>query len=467
VFNNSGLVAVAPFSTTATTTVWSGLGAFNNTGLVDLRNGHTGDVFALPGAAWIGSNGSTLGVDASLNNHLASDKLVVGAASGTTVLVVNDLAAGQPGALSLTGTTVVQASSGPASAFTWVGERKGFVDYEVSFNPSHVTWNIVGVPDKAAFEMLKAPAMAQAFWQRSGDAWTGREQEIRDSLWGKGAAKRGEGWEAWAQAESGDETLDRIERFPMAGLAFSPNLSTASRWYGFQAGADRLTDKNLLFGVTAGYLDQRSSFKADRNVFNTTGFNLGAYVGWSRGPFFANGLVKADDYDLQANMVSVAAMKTIHGDTYGAKGEVGLHLTDGQLWFEPVADLAYTTTQLNTANFASQGAMFRFQDAESIRGSIGARAGGQIGSLLPYLGLYWGDEDGGKNRMDMLTGGSLDCGAMCVSLRDFKPTGFTRAEFGVSSATGWKGLDWYLKGESEVGDRTYGTSGRLGVRWRW
>ena len=48
-FNNlaGSAVMVAPFSPTATAVTWNGLEVFNNTGLVDLRNGHTGDVFTL------------------------------------------------------------------------------------------------------------------------------------------------------------------------------------------------------------------------------------------------------------------------------------------------------------------------------------------------------------------------------------------------------------------------------------
>jgi uncharacterized protein YhjY with autotransporter beta-barrel domain len=467
VFNNTGHVVVTPFATAATATVWSGIGAFNNSGLVDLRNGHTGDVFSLTGAAWTGSAGSTLAVDVSLNGQLSSDKLVVGAASGSTTLSIHDLAASQNGVLNIAGTTVVKANSGSASAFSWAGERKGFVDYSLSFNSSAVTWNIVGLPDKAAFEMLKAPALAQSFWQRSGDAWTGREQEVRDSQLIKGAAKRGDGWEAWAQAETGSESQDRVETFSIGGASFSPDLSTRSRWDGFQAGADKLTSGNVLVGVTAGYLEQRSNFKADTNSFDLTGWNFGAYAGWTNGVVFANGLVKADAFNVQARLNSVGAADTSNGDTYGAKGELGMRLATGQLWVEPIMDLAWTSTHLSDANFVVQGADFRFSDATSLRGSVGARIGGQVGSLLPYLGVYWGDEFRGDNHMTMLTGLSQACGAACVSLQDLKPGAFTRVDFGFSSATAWKGVDWYLKGETESGAKTSGTTGRFGVRWRW
>ena len=467
VVNNAGTLAVTPQAATATTTAWTGLAAFNNSGLVDLRNGHTGDVFNLSGVAWTGSGGSTLGVDASLNSAMASDKLVIGAASGSTTLRVTDVGGGS-GALNFTGVTVAQAASGQASNFTWSGEHKGFVDYQLAFNAANVTWNIVGLPDKAAFEMLKAPAMAQSFWQRSGDAWTGREQDVRDSLRAD-KPTRATGWESWGQVLTGGETLNHNATFSVGGFGFSPNLATDSRWYGFQTGADYLTSKNLLLGVTGGYLDQRSHFSADSDALDLKGWNLGAYAGWAKGRFFANGLVKADLYDVKADLRSVPAEQTFSGDTLGAKGEVGFRaVTKGKLYVEPVVDLAWTSTHLLNAGFVAQDASFNYGDATSLRGSIGARAGGQWRSVRPYVGVYLGQEFAGDNKMTMLTGVAEHCGETCdASLQDVKPGGFTRVDFGVSSATAWRGFDWYLKGESEVGGHATGTAGQAGVRWRW
>ena len=255
VFNNTGLVKVNPFSGTAQTTVWSGLTAFNNSGLVDLRNGHVGDVFTLSGnggvgTVWTGSGASTLGVDANLGASLASDRMNIGAANGSTALVVTDLTPSATGVLNFTGTVVVAGTSGSASNFTWVGKQKGFVDYELRFFAGPVTWNIVGLPDKAAFEMLKAPEMAQDFWRRTGDAWTAREQEVRDSMWGSTPGTRGEGWEMWAQAQVGGESLNRTETFTVSGFTFTPNLvSTKSDWRGFQDGRGQLDLEELAVGL--------------------------------------------------------------------------------------------------------------------------------------------------------------------------------------------------------------------------
>jgi uncharacterized protein YhjY with autotransporter beta-barrel domain len=472
-FNNTGSVFVAPFSGSPTTVTWAGLTAFNNSGLVDLRNGHTGDVFNLvgnggAGTTWTGSGGSTLAVDATLTTGLTSDRMNIGAAAGATAVVVDDLAPGSPGVLNFTGTTVVHGTSGSAGAFTWVGKQKGFVDYELRFFSGSVNWNIVGLPDKAAFEMLKAPTLAQDFWRRSGDAWTAREQEIRDSLWGSAPPTRGSGWEMWGQAQDGGENLNRTETFSVGGFSFSPNLSTESRWSGFQMGADNWNGHNVHWGFTGGFVAQDSRFKVDHNSIDTSGWNAGVYAGVNSGAFFMNALLKGDWYSSKANMITAAtgglnAYSTFSGNTWGAKGELGWRMGSPHFYFEPIADLAWTTTHLDNANFPNQMATFTFSNATSLRGSAGARLGGQWGMTLPYVGLYWVQEFDGKNNMTMITG---TCPSACMSIEDLRPGAYGRADIGFTTVS-WHGLEGFAKAEDEFGGQTNGLTGRLGVRWRW
>jgi outer membrane autotransporter protein len=327
-----------------------------------------------------------------------------------------------------------------------------------------VNWNIVGLPGQAAFEMLKAPEMAQDFWRRSGDAWTAREQEVRDSMWGSTPGTRGEGWEMWAQAQIGGERLSRTENFTVGGFNFTPNLGTDSDWRGFQMGGDNWTSHNWLWGFTGGYLEQNTSFHQDKNSFDMTGWNVGAYAGFTSGHFFANGLVKGDWFNTQANMHTVPAMDTFSGNTWGAKAEAGWRIGGNGLYLEPLADLAWTSTHLDDANFPAQATSFSFGTATSLRGSIGARVGGQWGSILPYVGLYAAQEFDGKNNMTMMTG--LGCPTNCMSITDLKPGSYERADFGFTT-TSWNGLEGFLKGEAEFGGHTDGFTGRMGVRWRW
>src|SRR5262249_38750031 len=101
---------------------------------------------------------------------------------------------------------------------------------------------------------------------------------------------------------------------------------------------------------------------------------------------------------------------------------------------------------------------------ESLRGSIGARVGGQWGSVMPYVGLYWAEEFDGENRMTMITGGG--CADCAFTVEDERPGSYGRADFGFTT-TSWNGLEGVLKGEAGFGGHGDGFTGRLGVRWRW
>ena len=143
------MVRVAPFSTTATTVVWSGLEAFNNEGLVDLRNGHTGDIFQLTGFAFTGSVNSALGVDVAFGPTLTSDKLVIGAAGGQTTVLPTDVTPGAAPTLDLTGTTVVQGTSGTASQLRHAHhfhKRASSTTNSGSMRRTRHVEHIVGVP---------------------------------------------------------------------------------------------------------------------------------------------------------------------------------------------------------------------------------------------------------------------------------------------------------------------------------
>ena len=469
-FNNGpgGTVHVAPFSSSATTVTWNGLEAFNNEGLVDLRNGHTGDVFVLNadtgGTTWTGSVNSTLAIDATLNASLSADELVIGAALGTTKVMVTDVSSGPP-ALNFVGVPVVQATSGAPGAFTMDTLHDGFVDYGLSFNSATTTWNLVGLPGQPAFEFLKVPSLAEGFWRRTGDAWSAREQEIRDSMWGSDPGTRAEGWEMWSQAQIGGERLGGSNQtFTVQGFTFNPNLATDTDWRGFQMGADTLHG-NFLWGFTGGFLEQNTIFHADRNSLDMTGWNFGGYAGWTSGRFFINGLLKGDWYELKSNMPTVPAYETFNGNTWnGAKGEAGFRFGGHSFYLEPVADVAWTSTHLDDANFHGLGTDFTFSNNTMARGSIGARLGGQWGSILPYVGVYAVDEWDDNAKLNMITGGG--CPGSCFSIEDTHPGSYGKADLGFTT-TSWNGLMGFVKVEDEFGSHVDGFIGRLGVRWRW
>ncbi|HEY3812253.1 MAG TPA: autotransporter outer membrane beta-barrel domain-containing protein, partial [Caulobacteraceae bacterium] len=300
------------------------------------------------------------------------------------------------------------------------------------------------------------------FWRRTGDAWSAREQEIRDSMWGSNPGTRGEGWELWSQAQIGGERLGGVQDFTVLGQTFTPNLRTDTDWRGFQAGADTLHG-NWLWGLTGGFLEQNTIFHADRNSLDMTGWNFGGYGGFTSGHFFLNGLVKGDWFEVKSNMPTVPAYETFNGNDWGAKAETGFRIGGAGLYFEPVADISWTSTHLDNAGFQNVSTTFSFGDSSTTRGSIGARAGAQWGSILPYIGIYAVDEWDSNAKVTMVTGSGCPS---CISIDDVRPGSYGKADLGFTT-TSWNGLEGFVKVEDEFGSHVDGFIGRLGVRWRW
>jgi uncharacterized protein YhjY with autotransporter beta-barrel domain len=461
-------IEIAPASVAATTVTWTGLEAFNNNGgVVDLRQGHTGDVFSMLGATFTGSNvlasTSRLQIDATLSFPLTADRMNIGAAAGVTTVQLVDLTPAQPGALDLTGVIVVDATSGPSTAFTLEGGPidKGFVEYNLVFDPANFDWRLMGLPSAEAFEMLKLGQASQSFWRHSADTWTARMQEVRDAQ-GQPNPSRSEGWEMWAQAHVGGEEIESRPTYTFGIATLTPNLDNDTSWRGFQMGADKLVG-NSMYGITGGFQQQETDFSADNNGLDLEGWNLGAYAGWNSGGAFVNGLVKADWYSIDVNMRTAPAMAHVNAWTWGAKAEAGFRFGGPGFFVEPVADVAYTDTSLDDAVFPAFAASFRYRDTISLRAQAGVRVGGIWGSIAPFAGVYAGEEFEGENDMTMFTGPGCPS---CMTIQDQPIGSFGKAEYGFNILN-WGGLEGFLKGETLFGGDASGTNVKLGVRWRW
>jgi hypothetical protein len=466
VINNSQQVVVGLGSPGPV--VINGLTTFNNSGIVDMRNHHVGDVLVLGtngSAAWNASGGSTLAVEADLTAPLVADELVIGTTTGATTVVLRDSAPNAPAALNFSGVTVVSTLGG-SGTFNMARYHKGFVDYELIDPPAPVTWKLYGLPANDAFEMLKLPAMGQDFWRRTGDVWSAREQEVRDS-------GRQPGWEMWAQAFGGAQNDTRpSQHFTVGGFGFNPNLGTDEDYRGFQMGGDQLSANHWLWGFTGGYMDQNGRFRALDPVTGTgggvvhndvdlTGWNVGVYGGWNSGGFFLNGLIKGDWFSADINMQSAGVRRDVDGDSWGAKGEMGFRWGGPSFYLEPIADVDWISTHIDSVTMA--GATFNWSDATSSKGELGARIGGTWGSIIPYVGAYWVDQWSGDNKMTMLTGAGCPS---CMSIEDTRPGSYGKSDFGFT-ITNWSGLEGFLKGEALFGSNVEGYAARLGVRWHW
>lgn len=442
--------------------VIGGLESFQNNAQIDLRNGQLGDSLDLGGAAYVGGANSSLLVDVDFATG-QSDNLAVGSASGSTAIVVNNVST-EPGFSP--GLSFIQSDTpltGSEFALDPDSIEDGFVDYDLEFDPATNSYIVRALPSGDSVSMLRAGAAAHDYAAKSGEAWSGRMEDFRDSQWA-GIGRTGRN-EAWGQMLVGERELEQVGTFDLLGVPTVRDISSKANWRGFQMGVDHAYGAgrgSAIVGVTAGVMDYEMKFTADRNSFDLTGFNIGAYAAWTFDGLVVSGLAKYDQFDVDANLFEFDARGELEGSTVGLRGEAAYRFGDAGLFMEPVAGVEWMEVDLDRLSAA--GATADFDKATSLRGQIGLRAGGRTHSggwtLTPSIGVFAIEEFEGENGM------RFTLGASDYRVQDQPYETHGRADLGVS-VMGPGGLQAYSKAEIDFGDGAQGVTVRLGARWSW
>src|SRR5579859_6307894 len=416
-FVNTGKLVVAPGTKPGNITLL-GLETFQNSGLIDLRNGVAGDTLTMPGN-YVASGKAALGVDLGANG--VADKLIVnGSVTGTTSILINATAGNAT--LLAKPLTLIQAGAGTstpsagqpgggmaANAFGIANQSVGFVTYGLSYNAATNSFQLTAQAGAPVYRFAKVNEAAQAIGQQAGTAWRSHMAELRDM---DEPARR-----VWGQAYGQVDSRHEDRTVAVAGsTAQNYDLGYRQDYFGAQAGVDlggkRAENGNgLLFGVTGGYLSSHMNFRAgaDRVRFDTV--NAGGYAGVRAGRLFANLLGQYVHYRTTAfNGVEQWSDK-FSGNGYGVQGEVGARLGSDTLFAEPVASLAWQKTDLGTLNALGQS--LDFGHDSGLTGSFGARFGGSVamaggGKAVFYAKASYVHAFSGKGGVLFTSGGTSE-----------------------------------------------------------
>ncbi|MGV8929074.1 MAG: autotransporter domain-containing protein [Brevundimonas sp.] len=455
---NNGL-----FNATATGGVTIlGLEAFSNNGQMDLRNGVLGDSVDLGGASYVGGTGSQLMVDVDFATG-ESDSLIVGSAAGTTEIIVNNLATTPGFSAGLSFIDSATPLSGTEFTLDPDSIGNGFVDFNLVFDPLTNSYAIQALPSSDAVSMLRAGTAAQDYASKSGEAWSGRLEDLRDSQWA-GLNRRG-AVEAWGQILFGQNDMDQVGDFDLLGTTVTRDLSSESQWSGIQIGIDRamtMGGGQVVIGFTGGFMDYEMDFSADDNRFKLDGYNLGVYGAFTSGPLTLSTLAKVDRFDSTADLRELGDSADFEGSSFDVQAEAAYRFGSATMFVEPVVAVDWIKADLDTLVVA--GATAEFEDATSLRARVGARAGGitRVGAvtLVPFVGAYAIEELRGENRMN------FTLGATSVNFVDQPYGTHGRADIGVTMV-GPHGFNAWAKAEADFGDGAEGVTLRLGARWNW
>jgi len=408
-----------------------------------------------------------------------ADCITIGASSGTgTRLTVVDANSAGNGALNLTGTVVVDGTSGSAGDFflstsdpnvvsTPQGPAivKGFVQYQLVFDSANSNWDLVGLPSAGAIELAKLTAGLQSLWYETAGSWNERTSLLRYDFANDRMAR---GWSIWGKAYYGRIDRDSSNAVDAAGSTVLYDTSYGQNYYGFQIGADHFmrnaNNGAWVFGVLGGYNKSSLEFSANADKVEMSVYNVGGYVSYLRGPVFADLLVKDDIAKFDFKLPALSALDDINANSIGGELTVGGRFggTGGMgLVIEPLATLAYVNTTVDSMDW--MGMNFAWEDGTSFRGTLAVRLSadfrGSETTLQPFILGGVGQEFNGNNKLTLTSGDSL-----VLSDKPIKTFGV--ASLGLNAfSTG--GLSGYVRADGMLGSNYTSVAMRLGIRYRF
>lgn len=462
---NRGIFNVRPGAATAGTITLAGLENFDNSGLVDLRNGVSGDTLALPGN-FTGSGASTLGLDVALGGATpTADRLVLGgAATGSTTILVNPLTA-NPGLL-VNNLVLVDAGAGSsATAFNLGGPSTiGLVSYRLAYDPASSNYALFGTPSNRAYEFLKADEGARQIFYRTNDAWSGHMRDLRDAG-GAAADESRRGSALWGQMFGSFNRNRSSQSTNVFGQAQDIVTNNLQDFFGGQIGYDFggvSEGRGFVFGLTGGYANSTVTFSgnADRFVYNAV--NAGAYASGNVGPVFLNVLGKYEHYWLDIVMPGIASRQHVKGDGYGGKAEAGLRFGGSGFFVEPGVSIEYVRTNLGTLRV--DPTTIDFDGSDGLRGAAGLRIGTVMTSGATRTSLYAGGsavhEFKGQRGLDFANGGQT------VGLRNDRIGTYGHGVIGVNIVSNGN-VSGFIEASGDLSKTYKGGGGRAGLSIRF
>lgn len=390
VFNNAGTVGINTGSAVPVAASLSGLTTFNNSGLIDLRNGTGGNTLTI-GGNYVGSGNSAVALEVGGGTV---DSLVIGGnATGTTQVSVSRA----PGTTPIfgSGDIIVAGAGSSAGAFVVApgSVNAGLVRYDVAFNSATGAYTLVATPSDAADNMARFGQIERSLWNKSADAVTARMQSRRDALWTQGEGSVS--GKFWMTMFGGvDNTYSRRD-FGALAQGRVTNTSFRQDAFGGQIGLDfggGVGERGgFAFGLTGGYLNSSSRFGNGPDSLDVNAINGGAYMSFTSGNIFVNGLAKYDHYWMDADSATGGFQRDFTGHSYGARGEVGIRLGGDRFFVEPLAQLSWVHTSLGRLSVLGTDVDFNQRDG------LRVKAGGRVGGVTSL---------GGESRMSYYLGAS-------------------------------------------------------------
>ncbi|MGE5567263.1 MAG: autotransporter domain-containing protein, partial [Parcubacteria group bacterium] len=428
ILTNTGMVVLGGFAGPGDTLTINSLEFWNNSGSVvfgggeeTLTDGVANDRIASAGTLFTGSGASTLVMDVDFTADQADCSAAVTAdcfdlrnstTAGSTKIRVNAVGGGMPTAnrivlvdVSGSGTSAAEhfaldpLSSGYRELPVGGALDQGMYFYGLKYDATAQQHYLA--PIAFGSGVTEIPQIARAAsepWRTATGAWRERQRDMR-AAWDD---QRAAGPSFWLKGARNIIDDERRQTVTVGDLAFDDHIASHQNTDAIIGGLDLLhmTGDNSAFvaGVTAGKLKSNFDHKITGSELELDGHSFGAYATFMSGSLMADVIANATNLDLsrsQMNQRSEGSAKSL-----GIQAEGGWRLLqsdDGGAYIEPIAALTYVKTEVDDLTIGTTTATFA--DAKSLRGAIGARAGGKmdVGPVtlaLTATGRVWKEFEG-------------------------------------------------------------------------
>jgi hypothetical protein len=464
--NNSGIFSAAfgPLG--------GAIGTFNNSGVLNLIDGQTNDIFS---ATTFNGQGGRLAVDVNPSASAStqrSDILKVTNLSGSTSILINPI--GPAGLLSAPIPVIEATNVAPGTSVT-IGNPPGIINY--SLLKAGGTFNLVSSINTSAVSATPAgigavvTALNTGFFQNAS-AFISEPPDPGRNQWNGGP------WIRIAQGQNDIDSETSAQNPTGTGTEASKVRATFN---GFQTGVDLGVANveglgwNTHLGVTAGEVNIRTNDLLTTTISSQTQVPfLGVYGAVTGHNFFADFEVREDFYLMGvSNPSALLSGANLYGAALAANGEVGYRLNLPSSWFiEPSAAFIYSALHENSlrmnldASGSSYGTLV-FKPFLSGLGRAGVRVGttyvfDNIGlALQPFAtGSLWHEFEG-----DIQTTFALPATSVPVSIT--RVGTFGQVSAGLSAQVLHTGLTGYLRGDYRVGPNISGYAVVAGLRYQF
>lgn len=400
--NNAGVLKGAGSAGAIANAVYSDVEFFNNSGLIDMRNGVAGDVFqqygtrATPTApglrgSYVGTGNATVAMEIAFTETGAiADRLLLDGASGQTKINLSVIGNGPASFLTDGIPLVVVDPSANRDVFTLTQPLEiGGLRYSLNYDPIRTAYTLYGAPSAAYLRQIKVPTITQAAWNQTNDMVATQLRGRRDARWNDVEPRGG----LWMQLLGGrlkrDERFGRtINNVDVSDVDVGYKQRSYSGQIGFDTAGPEAGEAGVIVGATAGYTEATADFSGSTDRVKVRSANGGAYANVLFGRFHLGATANYTQHWLNDRIGALSLNVEPTGRTIGASLEGGVRLGGESFFAEPSAGISYAVTRVSS--IATNGGQIAFDDFTGQQGFASLRVGGRTAlrstEVLWYVG---------------------------------------------------------------------------------